>query len=125
MEALSVPNSQSDVSARRHGDVAQSVEHLLCKQGVGGSSPLVSTCPVRGPFPRSRSTFPGSTTYSRPLTDGRGERIDTRTAAEVGTLRRLAESFEIALRARNLSDRTVEGYLDAVGLFGLGFSRPV
>jgi hypothetical protein len=25
------------------GDVAQSVEHLLCKQGVGGSSPLVST----------------------------------------------------------------------------------
>src|SRR5436190_1582999 len=25
------------------GDVAQLVEHLLCKQGVGGSSPLVST----------------------------------------------------------------------------------
>src|SRR4029453_18939713 len=43
MEAFSVPNSQSDVSAGRHGDVAQSVEHLLCKQGVGGSSPLVST----------------------------------------------------------------------------------
>jgi hypothetical protein len=46
--------------------------------------------------------------------------MDTRTGAEVGTIRRLAESFEIALRARNLSDRTVEGYLDAVGLFGLG-----
>jgi hypothetical protein len=30
-------------SAGSHGDVAQSVEHLLCKQGVGGSSPLVST----------------------------------------------------------------------------------
>ena len=27
----------------RRGDVAQLVEHLLCKQGVGGSSPLVST----------------------------------------------------------------------------------
>ena len=93
----------------RLGDVAQLVEHLLCKQGVGGSSPLVSTFPVRGPFPRSRSTFPGSTTYRQPLTDGGGERIDTRTAAEVGTIRRLAESFEIALRARNLSDRTVEG----------------
>jgi RimJ/RimL family protein N-acetyltransferase len=26
-----------------NGDVAQLVEHLLCKQGVGGSSPLVST----------------------------------------------------------------------------------
>ena len=30
-------------AAGQHGDVAQSVEHLLCKQGVGGSSPLVST----------------------------------------------------------------------------------
>jgi len=51
--------------------------------------------------------------------------MDTRTGAEVGTIRRLAESFEIALRARNLSDRTLEGYVDAVGLFGLGFTRPV
>ena len=25
-----------------HGDVAQLVEHLLCKQGVRGSSPLIS-----------------------------------------------------------------------------------
>jgi hypothetical protein len=25
------------------GDVAQLVEHLVCNQGVGGSSPLVST----------------------------------------------------------------------------------
>ena len=25
------------------GDVAQSGEHLLCKQGVGGSNPLIST----------------------------------------------------------------------------------
>ena len=30
-------------SPRNIGDVAQSEEHLLCKQGVGGSSPLVST----------------------------------------------------------------------------------
>jgi hypothetical protein len=28
---------------RRYGDVAQLVEHLLCKQGVVGSSPIVST----------------------------------------------------------------------------------
>ena len=25
------------------GDVAQPGEHLLCKQGVGGSNPLIST----------------------------------------------------------------------------------
>ncbi len=34
-------NPRSD--PRNIGDVAQSEEHLLCKQGVGGSSPLVST----------------------------------------------------------------------------------
>ncbi len=28
------------------GDVAQLVEHLVCNQGVGGSSPLVSTKPT-------------------------------------------------------------------------------
>ena len=28
-----------------HGDVAQLGEHLLCKQGVVGSIPIVSTCP--------------------------------------------------------------------------------
>ena len=27
----------------RYGDVAQLGEHLLCTQGVGGSSPLIST----------------------------------------------------------------------------------
>jgi hypothetical protein len=32
-----------DICSGKHGDVAQLVEHLLCKQGVGGSSPLVST----------------------------------------------------------------------------------
>jgi hypothetical protein len=35
VDLLAVPAS--------NGDVAQLVEHLLCKQGVGGSSPLVST----------------------------------------------------------------------------------
>lgn len=35
---------------------------------------------------------------------------------DVGTIRRLAKSFEIALRARNLSSRTIKGYLEAVGL---------
>jgi alpha/beta hydrolase family protein len=40
------------------GDVAQLVEHLLCKQGVGGSSPLVSTEKplVRTPGGSMRST---------------------------------------------------------------------
>ena len=38
----------SSVSAGQRGDVAQLVEHLLCKQGVGGSSPLVSTQEVAG-----------------------------------------------------------------------------
>jgi hypothetical protein len=38
----SVPEG-SPGDARGQGDVAQLVEHLLCKQGVGGSSPLVST----------------------------------------------------------------------------------
>ena len=37
--------------------------------------------------------------------------------SEVGDIRRLAESFEIALSARNLSPRTSCTYLDAVGLF--------
>ena len=32
-----------------HGDVAQLVAHLLCKQGVEGSSPFVSTIPTRTP----------------------------------------------------------------------------
>ncbi len=30
-------------SAKIYGDLAQLVEHLLCKQGVRGSTPLVST----------------------------------------------------------------------------------
>ena len=30
-------------SVVKHGDLAQLVEHLLCKQGVRGSTPLVST----------------------------------------------------------------------------------
>ena len=32
-----------EVSFPLLGDVAQLVEHLLCKQGVVGSSPIVST----------------------------------------------------------------------------------
>ena len=40
----------------------------------------------------------------------------TDQAAAVGTIHRLAESFEIALRARNLSPRTVRVYLEAVEL---------
>ena len=29
--------------SRRYGDIAQLGEHLLCKQGVSGSIPLIST----------------------------------------------------------------------------------
>jgi hypothetical protein len=31
------------VKATKCGDVAQLAEHLLCKQGVVGSSPIIST----------------------------------------------------------------------------------
>jgi hypothetical protein len=34
------------------GDVAQLVEHLLCKQGAGGSSPPISSLILQG-FPHS------------------------------------------------------------------------
>jgi hypothetical protein len=50
---LWMPDLTSDV--RRSGDIAQLVEHLLCKQGVTGSNPVVSIIP--GPrqrrWPRS------------------------------------------------------------------------
>jgi hypothetical protein len=36
-------------SAGKHGDVAQLVEHLFCKQEVAGSSPAVSTTGFRDP----------------------------------------------------------------------------
>jgi hypothetical protein len=42
------PRGRGDTGTWGHGDVAQLVEHLLCKQGVGGSSPLVSTFDRRG-----------------------------------------------------------------------------
>ena len=32
------------------GGIAQPGEHLLCKQGVSGSNPLISTRPGRGPL---------------------------------------------------------------------------
>ncbi len=34
------------------GGIAQLGEHLLCKQGVVGSSPTISTSPTRGIIPR-------------------------------------------------------------------------
>ena len=52
----------------KEGDVAQLVEHLLCKQGVGGSSPLVSTIETEADLPKgvlgSRlGTFPPLRAY--------------------------------------------------------------
>ena len=46
-----------------------------------------------------------------------------RPSADVGEIRRLAESFEIALAAGNLSSRTLRTYLDAVGLFASFLER--
>ena len=43
--------------------------------------------------------------------------ISTDRTVEVGSIERLAESFEVSLRARNLSDRTIETYLEALRLF--------
>ena len=37
------------------GDVAQLEEHLLCKQGVVGSSPIIST--IRKPYNMDRKDF--------------------------------------------------------------------
>jgi site-specific recombinase XerD len=51
-------------------------------------------------------------------------RADIKQAAgEVGEIRRLASSFEIALAARNLSPRTTHTYLDAVDLFAAFLER--
>src|SRR6266508_2051832 len=44
-------------------------------------------------------------------------------ASGVGSLRRLAPSFEIALRARNLSGRTTRTYLEAVDLLASFLER--
>ena len=49
MQAVSA--SEEGIAAGSSGDVAQLVEHLLCKQGVGGSSPLVSTEQAAGLSP--------------------------------------------------------------------------
>jgi site-specific recombinase XerD len=40
----------------------------------------------------------------------------TATKTDIGSVRRLAESFEISLAARNLSPRTIRTYLEAVDL---------
>jgi hypothetical protein len=39
-------------TAGQHGDVAQLEEHLLCKQGVVGSSPIISTTTANSLFSR-------------------------------------------------------------------------
>ena len=37
------PGPSADIVPHASGDVAQLAEHLLCKQGVVGSIPIVST----------------------------------------------------------------------------------
>jgi len=48
-----------------------------------------------------------------------GVRVITSTdsVGEVGSIRRLAESFEVSLRARNLGERTIKTSLEAIRLF--------
>ena len=59
------------------GDVAQLVEHLLCKQGVTGSNPVISiaihrvacrrnvTAAARSPYTSARKGIAGQTAQSR------------------------------------------------------------
>ena len=49
-------------SAGERGDVAQLVEHLLCKQGVVGSSPIVSTRGAKRGWPSQRLLSDGMDT---------------------------------------------------------------
>ena len=50
-------------------------------------------------------------------------RTSRREGADLGEIRRLAESFEIGLAARNLSPKTTRTYLDSVGLFAAFLER--
>ena len=73
----------SDVNASS-GGIAQLVEHLLCKQGVRGSSPLVSTAD-RPPIGRSRGDC-----GSRAASGGRGAMVPRRR--DSGVVRRVGSS---------------------------------
>jgi hypothetical protein len=73
-------------TAGQHGDVAQLEEHLLCKQGVVGSSPIISTTNTPGQRPPA-ARRPGPSDLVRrfratnvPL-DGSAERSTGRLAA--------------------------------------------
>ena len=43
MQAKPFKHKGSDANARKRGGIAQLGEHLLCKQGVKGSNPFIST----------------------------------------------------------------------------------
>ena len=43
---MRVPSAMGPCGIKR-GDIAQLGEHLLCKQGVSGSNPLISTIEIR------------------------------------------------------------------------------
>ena len=58
------------------GDVAQLVEHLLCKQEVVGSSPVVSTITI------TSTTVPGALSDPLPWTPTREENRTRRDAFE-------------------------------------------
>lgn len=46
-----------------------------------------------------------------------------KTVTDVGNIRRLSESFEVSLRARNLSERTVRTYTDSVRMLASFLER--
>src|SRR5438094_941904 len=77
-----------------HGDVAQLEEHLLCKQGVAGSSPVVSTKKSQvqrlhgsvscAPSETLSRASPANGRYTRLRAEGFADRPRWREARRVG-----------------------------------------
>ncbi len=80
----------SEITTPRRGDVAQLVEHLLCKQGVRGSSPLISTKTRKSKMADSSLLMPGADdAYRRSRERLREAEIDLRDRIEaVAAMRR-------------------------------------
>ena len=63
VRAVTLFNLEGTRRRRRYGGLAQLVEHLLCKQGVTGSSPVTSTTTSsQAPYPSPPADAEGSLT---------------------------------------------------------------
>ena len=64
VRAVTLFNLEGTRRRRRYGGLAQLVEHLLCKQGVTGSSPVTSTTTTssQAPYPSPPADAEGSLT---------------------------------------------------------------